>query len=164
MKTTLSIFGDSHGYQNLLVENHQNGTSPNLLSLALDFSSRINHNNNGLQISDESTFCHIFGVWFSKSWDWKAHLKTEHSNWFSDIFRPVMTALDHLNTGLVGIISPLYSLRGAYYKIITFIHCVHLLQCILSFMLTLQSLKYQSNVFTDRIKHGSLFGVSLLYS
>ena len=31
-------------------------------------------------------------------------------------------------------------------------------------MLTLQSLKYQSIVFTDRIKHGSLFGVSLLYS
>ena len=31
------------------------------------------------------------------------------------------------------------------------------------YMLTLQSLKYQSNVFTDRIKHGSLFGVSLLY-
>ena len=31
------------------------------------------------------------------------------------------------------------------------------------YMLTLQSLKYQSNVFTDRIKHSSLFGVSLLY-
>ena len=30
-------------------------------------------------------------------------------------------------------------------------------------MLTLQSLKYQSNVFTDRIKQGSSFGVSLLY-
>ena len=32
------------------------------------------------------------------------------------------------------------------------------------YMLILQSLKYQSIVFTDRIKQGSLFDVSLLYS
>ena len=31
-------------------------------------------------------------------------------------------------------------------------------------MLILQSLKYQSIVFTDRIKQGSQFDVSLLYS
>ena len=31
------------------------------------------------------------------------------------------------------------------------------------FMLTLQSFNYQSNVFTNRIKQGSQFDVSLLY-